>query len=276
MLQKNKDTAHYSYAEDLGGLELLNANYHLQRFSRHVHEGFCIGVIDTGAQRFYREGSNHIAPQNSIILVNADQVHDGHCVSENGWSYRAIYPTPEMLTLVSEELQGPNSGIPWFTNPVIYDAYMATRLRQMFDLLQHSSNPLERQSYYLEVMTQLIQRHGGHGRYLPSVDRQPVTVQNVKNYLYNHLNENVSLQQLAQLVELNPHYLVRLFQRHVGLPPHAYQVVLRIQKAKKLIRQGAKLSDIAADTGFTDQSHLHRHFKKMMGITPGRYFKAIH
>lgn len=78
------------------------------------------------------------------------------------------------------------------------------------------------------------------------------------------------------LVELNPHYLTRLFQRHVGLPPHAYQVMMRIQRAKKLMRLGVRLADVAADTGFTDQSHLHRHFKKMMGITPGRYLNAIH
>lgn len=181
MAHKIRDTADYSYAEDLGGLALLDANYHRQRFSRHVHEGFCIGVIDTGAQRFFREGSNHIAPQDSIILVNADQVHDGHCASDNGWSYRAIYPTPEMLTMITDELQGPHRGVPWFTEPVVYDPHMAAQLRQLFDLLQYSDNALERQTHYLNVMTELIQRHGGNGSYLPSIDRQPLAIRQCVN-----------------------------------------------------------------------------------------------
>jgi len=276
MAQKIQDTANYSYADDLGGLELLDASYHKQRFSRHVHEGFCIGVIDNGAQRFFREGSNHIAPQDSIILVNADQVHDGHCASENGWSYRAIYPTLEMLTTLTDELQGPSSGAPWFTEPVVYDPYMAQKLRQLFDLLQHSDNTLERQSHYLNVIIELIQRHSGNGSYLPIIDRLPKAISRVREYIDNHVNENISLQQLAVLAELNPHYLTRLFQRHAGLPPHAYQLMKRIQLAKQLMRLGVGLADVAADTGFTDQSHLHRHFKKMMGITPGRYLRAIH
>lgn len=275
MAQKKRDSANYSYADDLGGLALLDANYHHQRFSRHVHEGFCIGVIDVGAQRFFREGSNHLAPQNSIILVNADQVHDGHCASDNGWSYRAIYPTAEMLATISDELQGPSSGVPWFTEPVVYDPHMANRLRQFFDLLQHSGNSLERQTHFLDVMTELVQRHGGNGSYLPTIERQPLAVHRVREYIDNNIDKNISLQELSMLVDLTPHYLTRLFQRHAGAPPHAYQLMMRIQRAKKLIRLGVSLADVAADTGFTDQSHLHRHFKKMMGVTPGRYLKAI-
>uniref|UniRef100_UPI0015C64124 AraC family ligand binding domain-containing protein n=2 Tax=Gammaproteobacteria TaxID=1236 RepID=UPI0015C64124 len=63
----------FFYHEKLGGLEALQASFTRQNFSRHSHEGYTIGLIDCGAQKFYRSGSNHIAPKNSIILVNADQ-----------------------------------------------------------------------------------------------------------------------------------------------------------------------------------------------------------
>ncbi len=274
MANHKQDRATYRYADDLGGLEQLEANFHQQRFSRHVHEGFCIGVIDQGAQRFYREGSQHVAPQGSIILVNADQVHDGHCASESGWSYRTIYPTDAMLSGVVDGLQGAGSGLPWFAEPVVHDPFMASQLRGLFDLLKHSDNLLERQSHYLHVMAMLLQRHAGKGRSLARLRAHPVAVQRVRDYLDAHCNENVSLERIAGLVELNPHYLTRLFQRHVGIPPHAYQLMRRLQKARLLIRSGSSLADAAADTGFTDQSHLHRHFKKMMGITPGQYLVA--
>ncbi len=271
----SQDQALFRYADDLGGLEQLEARYHQQRFSRHVHEGFSIGVIDKGAQSFYREGSQHIAPAGSIILVNADQVHDGHRATESGWAYRTIYPTETMLADVLAALQGPRSGLPWFAEPVVYDPAMAAKLRFLFDLIRHSDNPLERQSHYLAVMSELIQRHGGNRSRLELLRAHPLAVQRVRDYLDAHCCENVSLEQLAQLVQLNPHYLARLFQRTVGVPPHAYQLMRRLQRAKALIRSGLSLADTATDTGFTDQSHLHRHFKRMMGITPGQYRSAI-
>ena len=98
-----KEQANYRFVTELGGLPVLNAQFKNQCFSRHVHEGYCIGVIEQGAQRFYRSGGNHIASENCIILVNADQVHDGQTATEGGWRYKAIYPLDTMLSdIVSE------------------------------------------------------------------------------------------------------------------------------------------------------------------------------
>lgn len=84
MTEKNKEIATFKIAQELGGLELLDAKYEKQNFSRHSHEGYTIGVIEKGAQQFFRTGGNHIAPQDSIILVNADEVHNGHSATEGG------------------------------------------------------------------------------------------------------------------------------------------------------------------------------------------------
>jgi AraC-like DNA-binding protein len=57
----------------------------------------------------------------------------------------------------------------------------------------------------------------------------------------------------------------------VGVPPHRYQTIVRVNRARKLLAEGAALSDVAYLTGFCDQSHLNRCFKKVLGLTPGRY-----
>lgn len=270
-MTKLENKALYSYADDLGDLELLYARYQNQNFSRHVHEGYCIGVIESGAQRFYRSGENHIAAQDSIIFVNADQVHDGHTATVEGWSYRAMYPLPEMLADVAVELQGRRRDATWFTDSVVSDPYMASRLRQLFSLLQHSDNSLQRETLYLSTMSELLCRHGKKHNSLLELGNESLAVGRVRDYLDSHFSENISMKQLADLVNLSPFYLARLFQKAVGLPPHAYQVQRRIQKAKELIRHGVKLSEVAFDCGFTDQSHLSRHFKKSLGLAPGAY-----
>ncbi|EIV1777898.1 helix-turn-helix transcriptional regulator, partial [Vibrio vulnificus] len=60
-----------------------------------------------------------------------------------------------------------------------------------------------------------------------------------------------------------------------GFPPHAYQIQQRLRLAKKLLRQGRRILDVAQECGFHDQSHFHRHFKKAMGVTPGQYVKNL-
>lgn len=270
-MKKQNNNVQYSTADDLGGLEILQADYKNQHFSRHVHEGYCINIITSGAQHFYRSGENHLAPQNSIVLVNADQVHDGYKATDEGWSYHAMYPTPEMLSVVSKELGNRRNDAPWFPEPVIHDLYMANKLHHLFSLLEHSDNVLERETHYLSTLTDLVGRYGKQNQTLAKLGKEPQAVQQVRDYLDEHFSENISMQQLASATHLSPFYLTRLFHKVVGLPPHAYQVQRRINHAKKLISRGVKLSDVAVDCGFTDQSHLSHNFKRSLGTTPGAY-----
>lgn len=274
-MEKQKNNVQYSTADDLGGLELLQADYKNQCFSKHVHEGYCINIIDKGAQRFYRSGANHLAPQNSIVLVNADQVHDGHKATDNGWSYRAMYPTPEMLSDISAELQNKRKDAPWFPEPVVQDTYIANKLHHLFNVLEYSDNALERETHYLSTITELVCRHGKQNQSLAKLGKEPRAVQQVRDYLDDNFAENISMQQLSDTTQLSPFYLARLFHKVVGLPPHAYQVQRRVNHAKKLIGSGMKLSDVAVDCGFTDQSHLSRNFKRSLGATPGAYQRMV-
>jgi AraC-like DNA-binding protein len=80
------------------------------------------------------------------------------------------------------------------------------------------------------------------------------------------------LTQLTSLTNLSPFYLLRVFHNRAGFPPHEYQTQVRIAHARKLIRNGTSLSQAALETGFFDQSHLSRNFKRIVGVTPRQYF----
>jgi AraC-like DNA-binding protein len=69
--------------------------------------------------------------------------------------------------------------------------------------------------------------------------------------------------------------MIRVFRDATGLTPHLYLEQVRINHAGQLLRSGASIIDAALHVGFTDQSHLTRHFKKLTGITPGKYLAAI-
>ena len=154
-----KETADYYYAHDLAGLPLLNASYKQQNFSKHVHEEYCIGVIDQGAQRFFHNGAEHVAPQHGIILVNPDQVHDGCADNESGWKYRAIYPMPGLIKNVQYQLSSKNTGTALFNQSVVNDFLLANQLRHLFYLLQYSANTLAREITFMTFISNLLQRH---------------------------------------------------------------------------------------------------------------------
>jgi AraC-like DNA-binding protein len=73
---------------------------------------------------------------------------------------------------------------------------------------------------------------------------------------------------------LSPCHFLRVFKHQTGMPPHRYHLNLRLERGRRLLRQGCEIADVAARTGFADQSHFTRHFRRFFGVTPGRYRTA--
>jgi AraC family transcriptional regulator len=98
-------------------------------------------------------------------------------------------------------------------------------------------------------------------------------LQKVLDYIEEHLDAELALEHLASVAHLSPYHFARLFKNDTGLPPHQFVVVRRIERAKQLLRQRDRfsLADIAAEVGFSSQSHFTRHFKRLVGVTPKRF-----
>jgi AraC family transcriptional regulator len=89
-------------------------------------------------------------------------------------------------------------------------------------------------------------------------------------------NGDLSLHELAQLVQLSPHYFSQLFKQSTGFPPHQYILRCRIDRGKQLLRQGGlSIAGVAKIVGFVDRSHFHRHFKRLEGITPKAFVSQV-
>jgi AraC-like DNA-binding protein len=97
----------------------------------------------------------------------------------------------------------------------------------------------------------------------------PVLTQRVCEYIESHLGEKISLEALAAIAGLSTHHFARTFHQSVGIPPHSYLLSRRLERAERMLREtGLPLSEIAAATGFSDQSHLARHFRRRTGMSP--------
>ena len=108
---------------------------------------------------------------------------------------------------------------------------------------------------------------------LPPAELTP-PIARAKKLLEDRFADDVRLEHLEAEIGLSRFYLVRRFRAEVGMPPHAFQLAMRLDRARVLIAEGMALADVASRCGFTDQSHLTRHFRRATGVAPGAYARS--
>ena len=129
---------------------------------------------------------------------------------------------------------------------------------------------------YVESLTQVLVIHLLRHY---STFTQPITFENKTSidsrlqqaidYIQAHLNRKLSLAEIARVINISPPYLSSLFKRTIGVSPHQYVIQQRVERAKLLLlKTNLAIADIALEVGFSNQSHLTRHFKRLLGVTP--------
>jgi len=97
------------------------------------------------------------------------------------------------------------------------------------------------------------------------------SVRRAREFLLDHVADDVSLDAVAEHARLDKFHLCRAFSQEVGFPPYAFLIEARIARARILLRRGHRPAEIASLVGFCDQSQMHRHFVRIVGCTPGAY-----
>lgn len=259
-------------ASELGGLDLLHGSFTTHVFSRHTHETYSIGLLRQGAMTFQCRGSTHTLFPGLIGLIQPDEAHNGHADDAAGWTYRNFYPTAEVMHAAFE---GQRTGHISRLAPVIDDPALFQELMTAHQTFEVGTSSLARESLMRSALTRLVLRHAAHPPPLPKVGQEHQALARVQAKLEDDLHENVTLSELAQLAGLNGFTLLRAFRQHYGLPPHAYQVQVRLRRAKQLLQLGESPLQVALTLGFADQSHFGRHFRRAYGISPEQYRRGV-
>ena len=101
---------------------------------------------------------------------------------------------------------------------------------------------------------------------------RPRALKRVREYIETHLEDNITIQVLAEIVGLSMFHFARAFKESEGLSPHAYLIQCRVRRVQELLANtNLPLAEIAMASGFSDQSHCTRRFRERMGITPSNY-----
>jgi len=259
---------------ECGGLDLLQGTFTTQVYARHTHETYSIGLLSQGAMTFACRGSTHTLHPRLIGLIPPDEVHTGHADHQEGWTYRNLYPTVPFVEQILLSLGARSRALPRLP-VVIDDAPLFAALVCAHRAFEHPASSLARESLLHQALCALIRRYAGTPMAYPHIGGEAGPLAQVRALLEDDSARNVTLDDLSRLTGLNAFTLLRAFRQAYGLPPHAYQVQARLRQAKCLLRQGESLAQVALHTGFADQSHLGRHFRRTYGLTPDQYRRGV-
>ena len=256
----------------LDNLEMFHARDMTASSSRHTHETLTLGIIERGTALLRHKGELFPICSGLVVVINPDEAHACHPENSLGYSQSIMYPSIAFLEQANYELTGRSHQLPLFQNPIIYDEKILRQVQMLFNVLATTVSVLEQETYLLQTLISLIRLHTKTTSIkFKSLDVKPQAIHQIREYSEENYIENLSLRQLSTLANLSPFHLSRLFSKLVGLPPHLYLTQVRVLRAKKLLSQGLSIAQVAQDVGFSHQSHLNRHFKKIVGVTPKQY-----
>ena len=244
---------------DSADTEIMRAEVAGHRFPEHFHETWSVGCIDRGTCRFCASGKSFAAGAGDVVVIPPYVVHTGG----NGIGrlvYRMAYVGECWLSSLSELVFG--TACIDFPGVVLHDPPAATQLSEA--LTPAPLPEAERKARLAQALIELLARHG-------RVQSTPDEIQRVG--LERGLDVRSVLHAVGTDVDSRS-ALIRRFTRKFGLSPSRYLRNLRCVSAKALMREGLTVAQVAQELGFSDQAHFTREFKKIHGITPGRYRQA--
>jgi AraC-like DNA-binding protein len=265
------ETVRWIRAAALPNVELMVGEHSARRW-RVYHENYVVVPIKSADADYRYRGKLHPLASNDCALMEPGESHVNTAVRAPA-DFTAIFLSPRTVSEAALELGGlatPHFRVPKNNNPVFLRA-----LREFQAAVERGSGVLELQSrlavwvrYMIEQSMEIPPRRYREVANISALAR-------VKACLSERYADSVSLNELAQLTGVFRFHLLRTFTHRYGLPPHAFQIAVRVERAKSLLGADVSLSDTSSLVGFSDQSHFTRHFKRVCGITPGQYVRAL-
>jgi AraC-like DNA-binding protein len=238
---------------------------------RHWHDEYQICLVQSGSGELKYRGASFVTPPAALFIVHPGEVHSNFAHGGQGCSYRDLFIGPEMIRRAAAQLQRKDKSLPFFKTVVVSDPLIVRRYLRMHYAFERPASNLERESLLLGLLANLLERFTEDRAGERASGTEPRRLRRACDYLVEHHADNISLENLARIAALSPFHFNRLFSAQFGMPPHQFQTLVRVSRARALLREGWSIPQTASQVGFFDQSHFNRHFKRIIGVTPGQY-----
>ncbi|MFE2926088.1 helix-turn-helix transcriptional regulator [Streptomyces goshikiensis] len=255
-----------------GVVEVFHARFTAHAYPMHVHDEWTLLIVDDGAVRYDLHRHRRGTPDGTVSLLPPQVPHNGSAATSHGFRKRVVYLD---TTLLDERFIGAAVDGPDLPDPVL-----RRRVGQLHRALTSPGDEFEAESRLaligerLHVLLQpRLELPGDHTASL-RVSAPRGTAGSLRELLDERVAAGLSLSEAAGLLQAHPAHLVRSFSAAFGIAPHQYLISRRVALARRLLLDGRPAAEVAVEAGFHDQPHFTRHFKRVVGTTPGRYARS--
>ena len=246
-----------------GVVEVFHAHFTEHAYPMHVHDTWTLLIVDDGAVRYDLDRHERGTPHDTVTLLPPHVPHNGSAATPDGFRKRVLYLDS---THLGDEFIGAA-----VDRPDLRDPLLRLRVGQLHGALVRTGEEFEAASRLALVSERLRARLRETGVSLRPPPADPPLARRLRELLDERLVDGISLDEAARLVHAHPAHLVRAFSAAFGMPPHQYLTARRVERARRLLLGGQAPGKVAVATGFYDQAHLTRHFRRLVGVPPGRY-----
>jgi AraC-like DNA-binding protein len=255
-----------AWRPDVAGIdEVFHARFVDHAYPPHTHSTWTLLVVDDGAVRYDLDRSEHGAVTSAVTLLPPGVAHDGRAATPAGFRKRVLYLDDAAFPagLVGRAVD----------RPAVVDDVLRGAVDRLHHVLDHPGDELSARSGLVLVTDRLV-AHLASGAPEDEAVRDPRTAGALRDLLDAHVVEGLTLDAAAATLHVTPTHLVKAFSAEFGLPPHRYLVGRRVEAARRLLLAGLPAARVAVEAGFHDQAHLTRHFRRLLGVTPGHYVRS--
>lgn len=240
---------------------------------KHSHPEYQFGLSFNCQGEYRYRGAYNSIPTGSLSIIHSGEVHapSDRTYLESPADFEMMHISPEWLQQIATEMAEKPVSLPFFSSafisadPTLNSLYLA--------ITNPEKSRLQQDVALLEFLSYFIKNYASHRPALSPLKPAHKAITIALEYLHTHYSNDISLSELATIAGLSKFHFCRIFHHELGISASVYQTQLRIAHAKKLLIQGLRISEIAALTGFYDQSHFSWHFKRQVGVTPRKYAK---
>jgi AraC-like DNA-binding protein len=262
----NKGIVNFTRTPALPGVELLTARGSTHHW-RVYHERYAVCANDAVAAEIRYRKISHAICDHSTLLFEPGETHDTHRVAKPQ-DFNVLFLTPEIMQQYGEEMG--LTGQTHFKPAPNIDEQVYSLGKRLHSAMIENESAIEQQSLLAGFIGVLMNCHAEQ-KVNTNADTCRLPLLRARDYLRDRFAHAVTLDEIAKVAGLSRFHFLKAFSAEFGLPPHTYQIQLRIERSLPLLRKGMCLTHVAETIGFNDQSHFIRHFKRVMGVTPGQY-----